>query len=119
MSTLVVDTLTNQEPQLCKAWVNFNGTGAVAIRAAYNVSSITDNATGDYTINFTNTMPDANYTVIGTREWQDNFNGNVSTISIRDGYTPLSTSVRVVSVNGNFSAGGLSDCDYGYVTIFR
>jgi hypothetical protein len=45
----------------CRAWVNFNGTGTVAIRASGNVSSITDNATGAYTINFTNAMPDANY----------------------------------------------------------
>ena len=47
----------------CRAWVNFNGTGTVAIRASGNVSSITDNATGSYTINFTNAMPDANYSV--------------------------------------------------------
>ena len=47
----------------CRAWVNFNGTGTVAIRASGNVSSITDNATGAYTINFTNAMPDANYSV--------------------------------------------------------
>ncbi len=44
-----------------RAWVNFNGTGTVAIRASGNVSSITDNGTGDYTINFTTAMPDANY----------------------------------------------------------
>lgn len=48
---------------LAKAWVNFNGTGTVAIRASYNVSSITDNGTGDYTVNFTTAMPDANYSV--------------------------------------------------------
>ena len=47
--------------QACKAWVNFNGTGTVAIRESYNVSSITDNQTGDYTVNFTTAMPDANY----------------------------------------------------------
>jgi hypothetical protein len=46
---------------LCRAWVNFNGTGTVAIRASFNVSSITDNGTGDYTVNFTNAMPDTNY----------------------------------------------------------
>ena len=45
----------------CRAWVNFDGTGTVAIRASGNVSSITDNGTGDYTVNFTNAMPDANY----------------------------------------------------------
>jgi hypothetical protein len=44
-----------------RAWVNFNGTGTVAIRASGNVSSITDNGTGDYTVNFTTAMADANY----------------------------------------------------------
>ena len=47
----------------CRAWVNFNGTGTVAIRASGNVSSITDNGVGDYTVNFTTAMPDANYSV--------------------------------------------------------
>lgn len=47
----------------CRAWVNFNGTGTVAIRASGNVSSITDLGTGIYRINFTNSMPDANYSV--------------------------------------------------------
>jgi hypothetical protein len=47
----------------CRAWVNFNGTGTVAIRASGNVTSITDNGTGDYTVNFTTAMSDANYTV--------------------------------------------------------
>lgn len=50
----------------CRAWVNFNGTGTVAIRASGNVSSITDNGTGDYTVNFTTAMPDANYSASGT-----------------------------------------------------
>jgi hypothetical protein len=64
MSTLRVNTLQNTsgvEVYTCKAWVNFNGTGTVAIRASGNVSSITDNGTGDYTVNFTTAMPDANY----------------------------------------------------------
>jgi hypothetical protein len=46
---------------LCRAWVNFNGTGTVAIRASFNVSSITDNGTGDYTVNFTRAMSDSSY----------------------------------------------------------
>jgi len=50
----------------CRAWVNFNGTGTVAIRASGNVSSITDHAVGDYSVNFTTAMPDANYAVLGT-----------------------------------------------------
>lgn len=48
----------------CRAWVNFNGTGTVAIRASGNTSSITDNGTGDYTVNFTNALTDANYSVV-------------------------------------------------------
>jgi hypothetical protein len=68
--TLVITTLsdgtnstssTNCIQGSAKAWVNFNGTGTVAIRASYNVSSITDNGTGDYTVNFTNALPNANY----------------------------------------------------------
>ena len=46
-----------------KVWVNFNGRGTVAIRGSFNVSSITDNGTGDYTVNFTNSLADTNYTV--------------------------------------------------------
>jgi len=49
----------------CRAWVNFNGTGTVAIRASGNVSSITDSGIGNYRANFTNAMPDANYSVTG------------------------------------------------------
>ena len=49
-----------------RAWVNFNGTGTVAIRASGNVTSITDNGTGDYTVNFTTAMPDANYSICGS-----------------------------------------------------
>ena len=49
---------------IAKAWINFNGTGTPAIRASFNVSSITDNGTGDYTINFTNALADANYSAV-------------------------------------------------------
>jgi len=51
---------------VCRAWVNFNGTGTVAIRASGNVSSITDNGVGDYTVNFATAMPDANYASVLT-----------------------------------------------------
>lgn len=69
MSTLKVNAIQGTdgvERYTARAWVNFNGTGTVAIRAAGNVSSITDNGTGDYTINFTNAMPDANYSACGS-----------------------------------------------------
>ena len=77
---------------MCRAWVNFNGTGTVAIRGSGNVSSITDNGTGDYTVNFTTAMPDANYTAVTgvgalntTTEFQSqcNVNGPYSTTSVR------------------------------------
>lgn len=67
MSTAKFNTWQNPdgtENYKCRAWVNFNGTGTVAIRAAGNVSSITDNGTGLYTVNFTVAMPDANYVVV-------------------------------------------------------
>jgi hypothetical protein len=59
---------------LCRAWVNFDGTFATSpftianggIRDSFNVSSITDNGTGNYTVNFTNSMPDTDYSVIGS-----------------------------------------------------
>ena len=59
------------------AWVNFNGTGTVAIRASYNVSSITDNGTGDYTVNFTTALTDADYCpVFGAQADQASSTGN-------------------------------------------
>ena len=78
MSTIKCTTLQNLsgvEVYTCKAWVNFNGTGTVAIRASGNVSSITDNGTGNYTVNFTTAMPDANYAVasIGAQSQRNNF----------------------------------------------
>ena len=62
-------TMTNAIQGSAKAWVLFNGvSGSVAIRASYNVSSVTRNSTGNYTTNFTNTLTDANYTLSGSAE---------------------------------------------------
>lgn len=69
MSTLKVNTIQNTsgvEVYTAKAWVNFNGTGTVAIRASGNVTSITDNGVGDYTLNFTNALADVNYGAVGS-----------------------------------------------------
>jgi len=54
--------------KLCRAFVNFDGTGTVSIRANFNVNSITDRGTGEYTVNFTNSMSDANYAVGATHD---------------------------------------------------
>lgn len=56
----------------CKAWVNFNGTSTVAIRASYNVSSIMDNGVGNYTVNFTTAMADTQFSAVATGT-QDGF----------------------------------------------
>ena len=83
-----------------RAWVNFNGTGTVAIRAAGNVSSITDNATGDYTVTFTNAMPDANYvvTALNTQQNRGSFNDEVDHII---GETYTASQFRIFCNNSN------------------
>jgi hypothetical protein len=82
-----------------KAWVNFNGTGTVAIRASGNVSSITDNGTGDYTVNFTTALADANYSFAGS----DNSWGIVQQY-----LTQTTTACRHVFINGSGVAGDRS-----------
>jgi hypothetical protein len=82
------------------AWVNFNGTGAVAIRDQYNVASITDNGTGDYTINLTEPMGDANYSVVGS------IGGTAGLVgwTVRDDITPRTTTAfRINTFNGAFA----------------
>jgi hypothetical protein len=64
-------TVANLPAYQCRAWVNFDGTTSPGtIRASGNVSSVTRNGTGDYTINFTTAMPDANYSLTGTAHFQ-------------------------------------------------
>jgi hypothetical protein len=82
-----------------KAWVNFNGTGTVSIRASLNVSSITDNGTGDYTVNFAKALEDANYAVCATAG-DDSSNGGSSSVAWAYSYT---TSSVVVGLTNNDS----------------
>jgi hypothetical protein len=95
----------------CRAWVNFNGTGTVAIRASGNVSSITDNGVGDYTVNFATAMPDANFSVAGTCGANAASYGAVTQIGTATG------SVRTVTMNW----AGNTPQDYALVcmSIFR
>ena len=104
--------------QLCRAWVNFNGTSTVAIRASYNVSSITDNGTGDYTVNFTTAMPDANYAVSGFATSNDTGTGQQSAIvTSRQASEHLASSVRVTTAK-SFNA-TVTDFPLATVAIFR
>lgn len=65
----------------CRAWVNFNGLGTVTIRESGNVSSITDNANGDYTVNFATAMPDANYAGVVSGGWSGNVSGRSTVVN--------------------------------------
>lgn len=97
------------------AWVNFNGTGTVAIRDSNNVSSITDNGTGDHTVNFTNAMPDTNYIAFGNViEDTGGFKGDHNLYMYRR--TPVVGSVRVNTVN---LAGNVADEEYVFVGVIR
>jgi uncharacterized protein (AIM24 family) len=98
----------------CRAWVNFNGTGTVAIRASGNVSSITDNGTGDYTVNFTTAMPDANYSVSGNCS-AVNTGGFVVGIA-NSLAVPTTTSLRILT---DSRAAGVIDLAFVNVAIFR
>jgi hypothetical protein len=95
-----------------KAWVNFNGTGTVAIRASYNVTSITDNGAGDYTVNFTTALPDANYSIVGNARDL----GAVYVFGAPLTDVPAASSIRC---RVNTLAGGISDAVYVNVAIFR
>ena len=106
--------------QLCRAWVNFNGTGTVStnqtIRASHNVSSVFKNATGNYTINFANAMPDSNYSLIGqTRRSADS--ALVHQVSMWLSDTKTSSAVQIRTSEGN--TGGLADSSDVNVAIFR
>jgi uncharacterized protein (AIM24 family) len=97
----------------CRAWVNFNGTGTVAIRASGNVSSITDNGTGNYTLNFTTALTDTNYCVTGISDAQLNIDNNPRTIQ----FIAFATSSLQISTNDN--GGSKEDSAFVNVAIFR
>jgi hypothetical protein len=97
----------------CRAWVNFNGTGTVAIRASGNVTSITDNGTGLYSVNFANAMPDANYAaVIATEE-----SGIICTTSSNNAFQQTASVGRVGVYLGTSASG--YDADQVNYAVFR
>jgi len=136
MSTLKVNTLTDTAATksvpiedvvngVARAWVNFDGTtntgGNCTIRASYNVTDVDDNATGDYTINFTNALTDTNYIILGSTSMRFgvNYNGAVSinTINATAGESaPTTTPCRISVRNSSATA---TDFPYFNVAIFR
>ena len=120
MSTIKANTLSNVAGSLsistdrvaqgtAAAWVNFNGTGTVAIRASYNVTSITDNGTGDYTVNFTAALSDANYAVAGVAGAGSAGASTIWGFSA----TPTTSAFRF----GAGTSSGGANTDYAYVSL--
>ena len=99
---------SNTSARLAKAWVNFNGTSTVAIRDSYNVSSITDNGTGDYSVNFISNLANTNYCVLGT---------NTSTEANGSSCMPSNYSTTNIRVNSRNGSGGLMDGSKLNVTV--
>lgn len=114
----------------CRAWVNFNGSGTVAIRDSGNVSSITDNGVGDYTVNFTTAMPDVNYSVASSSISTNDARGGAfvgvkaTTVSPTDLDAQqylLTGSVRIGCARGATASsnGAAEDSDSLSIIIFR
>jgi len=132
MSTLRLTTISNQTGSSsvpsetvingsAKAWVNFNGTGTVAIRASFNVSSITDNGTGSYTVNLTTAMVDGNYSVVALGSPSGTWVATCSPVlGNRAAVTVPAPSVSSFSISYvNQAAGSAFDVEYAFATIFR
>jgi hypothetical protein len=107
---------------LCRAWVNFDGTGTVAINAAHNVSSITDNGgSGDYTVNYSTNMPDDKYSIVLSFV-PDQTVGNGVSAATRVGFvkTINNSDVRILVgyMEGDGGTGGI-DFSYISVAVFR
>jgi hypothetical protein len=112
----IQDSAGTQIGTFCRAWVNFNGTGTVAIRASFNVTSITDNGTGDYTVNFTTAMPDANYSVCGTASLLASGSATPRFVAptSQAGLSTLVAQIRTANDGGT-----TEDCAAVYIAIFR
>ena len=102
-------TTTNLQQGLAKSWVNFNGTGTIAARDSFNHSSLTDNATGDYTSTITNAMGNANYSITSTASRYCSVIADATGFSRTD---PTTTAVRTV-----YAATGFSLSDGHYICI--
>lgn len=99
--------------RFCRAWVNFNGTGTVAIRASFNVSSITDSGVGNYGVNFTNSMPDTNYSAVVTSGLTSNYP------IVGTGTSPAVGVFSMAIANQTASAQTAADSSLVNVAVFR
>jgi hypothetical protein len=103
-ATVPVDTVVNGT---AKAWVNFNGSSTVAIRRAFNVSSITDNGTGNYTVNFTTAMQDSDYVLVGAAG-----EGATSLRAVCPNYDVAAPTTTAARIQTPYANGALADVPY-------
>jgi len=98
-STGAIPTLGGDsvETRLCRAWVNFNGEGTVAIRDSYNISSLTDRGTGLYTISFLTAMSDANYSAVANGALTTTNTAARNRMALTTGYTTTAMYVNTFS----------------------
>jgi hypothetical protein len=101
----------------CRAWVNFNGlSGQVGIRASGNVSSVTRNGTGDYTVNFTTAMPDVNFSAVINANNTSPFNGMFASADHGSGGSVSTSTMQFYTCAPD---GSIADARSIYVSIFR
>jgi hypothetical protein len=106
---------------MCRAWVNFNGVTTVTIRASGNVTSVTRNGAGDYTVNLTTAMSDANYCAqvsagVGTSTWSAAAAMNIGGAFVET--APTTSAFRFEIPTYNVGVAG-QDCKYVYASVFR
>jgi hypothetical protein len=117
----IQDSAGTEIGTFCRAWVNFDGTtntgGFCTIRGSFNVSSVADNGTGDYTVNFTTAMPDANYTPVCFGNRASAAQAPRIPLIRTNGTLPTTSALRIEMVDT--SATGLSDQTYVNIAVFR
>ncbi len=115
---------TNTQKGIAKAWVNFDGTtntsGSCTMRDSFNVNSVTDNGTGDYTVNFlSGTLSDGNYAVAASVAFEGNQSRNILNVAVTPGtgYTaPTTSALRMEVVN--YGNGNAWDADAVSIVVF-
>jgi hypothetical protein len=134
MSTILVDNLTGKtsagditvtseggaatqslQQGLAKCWVNFNGTGTIAIRDSLSVSGLVDDATSDYTVNLSNAMANSNFAIVDSSCYDSEVGGGGATGATES--LPASTTSYALH-SGRSTSGSEFDNQYVYGTIF-
>lgn len=118
-STAVATTPGRQQyhPSAAKAWVNFESIGTLAIEASYNVSSVTDNAVGDFTVNFTTAFSSVHYAMAGSAK---DGGGSLQTVVLMEkaSVAPTTTTMRIIVVLNDATTNALIDSDANHCVFY-